>query len=106
MEKLKEVLSQKGIPQETLNTMDEASIRVLATAFGINTASYLPREVKFETGKNGAMYMVSKEFSVPKYKDGKKVEGEFGLCRNIYCRVDAIDQIISDLQYAKELLNK
>jgi hypothetical protein len=66
----------------------------------------LPRRVKIETGKNGAQYVVTEMFNVPKIKDGIAVKGENSQARNLYIRVEAIDQCINDLQAAKEMLKR
>lgn len=106
MEKLKETLVAQGVARETLDKMDEAQIRGLAKAFSLDPHAYLPRKVKLETGNNGAIYVVTEGFSVPAYQNKKQVHGKTSLCKNLYVRADALDQILEDLMIAKGLLNK
>jgi hypothetical protein len=106
MEKLKEVLAGNGISRDTLDKMDAAGLRNLAKAFNINARELMPRNVRIETGKNGAQYVVTDGFTVPKFKDKAPVAGETSEARNLYVRVESIDQIIADLTAAKGLLKK
>ncbi len=106
MEKLKEALTAQGVARETLDKMDEAQIRGLAKAFSLDPHAFLPRKVKIETGANGAQYVVTEGYSVPKFQNKKAVDGQSSLARNLYVRAEAIDQIIEDLLVAKGLLGK
>ena len=106
MDKLRELLSKSGISSSALEKMDESQVRQLAKALKIDPTPFLPRNVKIEEGKNGARYVVTDGFSVPKLKDKKLVVGENSLAKNLYLRVEAIDQAIADLVAAKGLLNK
>ena len=106
MERLKEALVEAGISSEALNGMDEDKLKGLARAMGLNLAEFLPREVQIVTNdKNGARYVQTENFVVPKFRNKKPVEGETSQARNLYMRVEAIDQAISDLLRAKELLS-
>ena len=106
MEKLKEVLAGHGVARAALDAMDDAAIKNLARAFNLNVRDFLPRNVKIETGKNGAQYVVTETYTVPKYANKVLVPGETSPSRNLYVRVEAIDQIIADLTAAKGLLSK
>lgn len=106
MDKLKDVLAGHGISRDALDKMDEAQLKNLAKAFKVDVRAVLPRSVKIETGKNGAQYVVTESFTVPKYTNKQAVKGETAQTRNLYVRVEAIDQIIADLTAAKGLLSK
>ena len=106
MDKLKETLIAHGISAAALCSMDEAQLCNLAKAFGIDARGFLPRKVRIEEGANGAQYLVTEAFSVPKYANKQPVKGESTLSRNLYVRVEAIDQIIADLTAAKGLLKQ
>ena len=106
MDKLKEVLASNGISRDALDKLDDAQLRNLAKAFKIDAQAFLPRKVRIETGKNGAQYAVTEGFLVPQFKDKKLVPGAMAGTRNLYVRVEAIDQIIADLTAAKGLLSK
>ena len=97
MEQLKEALVGCGIGREALDAMDDAQIKNLARAMKLDPAQFLPREVRVEIGKNGAEYVVTEGYPVPKFKDKKLVPGETSLSRNLYVRKEAIPQIIEDL---------
>jgi hypothetical protein len=106
MDKLREVLAQAGVSRSALDKMDEAQVKQLARALKIDPTPFLPRNVKIEEGKNGARYVVTEGFAVPKFKDKKAVTGENSLAKNLYLRVEAIDQAIEDLLAAKALITK
>jgi hypothetical protein len=101
---LKKTLVSKGIGAKALEQMDEEQIYSLAKAFGVEVGAYAPRDIRIETGKNGAQYVVTDAYPVPKYKNQKPIKDELSLSRNLYVRVEAIDQIIADLTKAKGLL--
>jgi hypothetical protein len=106
MEKLRDALAAAGIARSALAAMGEAQIKQLAKALNIDVASFLPRDVRIETGKNGARYVVTEGYPVPKMKDQKIVAGERSLAKNLYLRIESIDAVIEDLLIAKSLLNK
>jgi hypothetical protein len=106
VDKLKELLAARGIAKAALNKMDAPQLCNLAKAFNIDPGPFAPREVRLEVGKTGAKYLVTDGFPVPKYKDGKPVEGQTSLCKNLYLRVEAIEQAIADLTEARNLLKK
>ena len=106
MDKLISKIAEHGISLDALKAMDEAQLKALAKAFNIDVRGFLPRDVKIETGANGAQYVVTEGFVVPKYANKAVVSGETTLSRNLYVRVEAIDQIIADLTAATGLLKK
>lgn len=106
MEELKKRLLARGVGPTALEKMDEEQLYGLAKAFGLEVAAYEPRDIRIETGKNGAKYVVTDAYPVPKYRNQKQVGDELSLSRNLYVRVEAIDQIISDLMKAKGLLEE
>lgn len=105
MDKLRAILATKGASADALAKMNDDMIVGLSRAFGVDPTPYLPREVRLETGKVGATYVVTRGYPVPKYKDGKPT-GEVSLARGLYARVDAIDDMIEDLITAKGLLEE
>jgi hypothetical protein len=105
MDELKKILISKGVSANALKTMNDNMVKGLAKALNVDPTPFAPREVKIEIGKNGAPYVVTSGYAVPKRKD-KKLTGETSLARGLYVRAEAIDDIINDLQIAKELLKK
>ncbi|KKL04517.1 hypothetical protein LCGC14_2615270 [marine sediment metagenome] len=106
MEQLREKLVESGVARDTVEAMDKEQLKNLAKAFNINPVEYLPRTVEIVTGKNGARYVVTEGYVVPKYKNQKEVAGETSLAKNLYTRVEAIDKQVEDLLIAKGLLEK
>ena len=105
LNKLKQLLVSKGIAQSFVDTAEIEVIKGVAKAFKIDPAPYLPRDVRLERGKTGALYVVTSGYAVPKYRNGKPT-GEMGLARNLYVRADALDDMIEDFLYAKGLVEE
>lgn len=101
MQQLKNELVKIGIGLEILNKMTDAEIRNTAKSLKVTAPRDNPR---IETGKNGARYVVTDGFPVPKYQGKQPVTGETSMAKNLYIRVEAIDQAIADLQAAKAML--
>jgi len=101
MQRFKDALVKVGISMDILNKMTDKELRRTTQNLNLIVPRGSPR---IETGKNGAQYAVTDSFSVPKYNGKQPVAGETSLAKNLYVRVEAIDQIIADLQAAKALL--
>ncbi|KKM25249.1 hypothetical protein LCGC14_1596900 [marine sediment metagenome] len=65
-----------------------------------------PREMKLVVGKNGADYLVTEGFPVPKYKDQKQIPGETSMAKNVYTRIESVPQLIKDLTAGYEQFTK
>jgi len=104
MEQLIEALCKQGICHETLIKLSKDQLKKLAHAYKLDPSKFFSRDVHIETGKNGARYVVTEGYSVPKYQSGKLIPSEKSVARNIFLRVEAIDMAIEDLMVAKALL--
>ena len=101
MEKLKQLLVEKGVSRKFLDTAELDIIKNVAKVFKIDPTPHMPRDVRLKVNtETGATYVVVDKYPVPKVKDGKYT-GETGVARGIYARVELIDDIISDLLIAK-----
>ncbi len=100
MEQLKEALVGCGVAADTLDGMDKTQIKNLAKAFNLNPAEFLPRNVEI-TEYKGAQYIKTEGFPVPHKSDPKKS----ATAKNLFLRVEAVDQAITDLLVAKGLLD-
>ncbi len=102
MSDLRTQLVEAGIAPNVVESMGEDQLKNVARSMGIS----LPREVEIKDHK-GAKYVVTDSFTVPKYdNEGKVVEGKTSQARNLFLRVEAIDQAIEDLLAAKGLLEE
>lgn len=100
MSDLRNQLVEAGIAQEVVDTFGNDQCKAVARSMGIAVA----REVEIKDHK-GAKYVVTESFEVPKYDtEGKAIEGKTSQARNLFLRVEAIDQAIEDLLAAKGLL--
>ena len=79
------------------NTFDDAAATArLNFTVSLSTCSYSTSFTSFS----------SSHFVVPKFRNKQPVNGETSQARNLYIRVEAIDQVIGDLMRAKELLSE
>lgn len=100
MEKLLEALSEKGVDA---SAMDEAQVRKVAKALGVDPIDYLPREVEIKQHTNKRdetnQFVATEAFVV-----GRKKDGTAQTVRGLFLRTEALDQAIEDLQRAKGML--
>ena len=74
---------------------DDETVRKIAKAMNIA----VPRQVEIVEYK-GARYVKTENFAVP----GRKENDKPGTARNLFLRVEAVDQALADLLEAKGLL--
>lgn len=94
MMELRGELKARGVHVDNFN---DEELRGMAKALKIEA----PREVKIVQQERG-LYAVSEGYKVP----NSKKPGEFQTARGFFVRVEAINDMIEDLQIAKGLLEK
>lgn len=94
MESIREQLKAMGVDTTAMN---DDTVRNVAKALKLD----LPRQVEIVDYK-GARYVKTENFSVP----SRPGQDKPGSARNLFLRVEAIDQAIADLLAAKGLLTK
>ena len=102
MDSLLAALAEKGIKLQGVS--DEEIVKV-AKGVGIEPLDHLPRKVEIidYTNKRGE---TNKFVTTPPFIVGRKDNGLASTVRGLFVRVDCLDQMIEDLQAARELLKK